>query len=187
MGRRLGLALLAVKSTPADAQEAVPSGDRFAGIDPTLCLADTNDDGRFDEVVSLRGGRSKPPLKGSIPEIRYSSQENVPAPGNSQLRIIYRGGGASGPLRFQLIYTNDGTEEEFKTLNAVDERGDLIRSPRDSYVKVEHLPQSIEIAGTKLTILSHDARTKVARIRIDRPFERRAFGLTVTRVILLWF
>ncbi|MES2449919.1 MAG: hypothetical protein V4610_05060 [Pseudomonadota bacterium] len=166
---------------------AAKVSDDRSGIlaDPSLCLVDSDGGGRFDHVLFVRG--TKPPVINPIPDTPYAAQPDFVAPGESYIRIVYKGATVGGGLRFQLIYRNHGIDEEFRTFNMPDDNGGLSKILPMSYLDPGPLPRQIQIAGAAFTILERDDARYIIKVRIDRPFERRPFGITVTRVMLLWF
>ena len=162
------------------------SNDRSGVLaDPGLCLADSDGDGRFDHILFVRG--TKPPVINPLPDTAYASQRDFVAPGESDIGIVYKGPTGSGGFRFQLVYRNHGVVEEFRTFNVLDDNGGLSRVEPMSYLDAGPLPRPMQIAGTAFTILERDDARGTIRVRIDRPFERRPFGITVIRVMMLWF
>jgi hypothetical protein len=153
--------------------------------DPNLCVADTDGNGSLDSALRIKAGNQSEIAK--IDEAAFDKQFDVPVPGDSRIEIRYMGLTSKGAARFRLLYVAEGRDEQFLKFRYADEQGRLTELNREIELPTSELTKSNEIAGLRFSISQVDKGAGTIVARIERDFVRTTFGLTVERLILLWF
>lgn len=140
---------------------------RSVGMTTQFCLVDSEGDGKVDEafLAGTKNAEDQKPVQ--LTPTAITVGRGVPMPGESEARIRYRGPvGITGNLGFDLEVVENGKPLSYNN--------------RRSLVKKGQLPADMTIFRSKFTVLSYDAATKEARIRLASGIGVGTYGITTT-------
>lgn len=105
-----------------------------------------------------------------IEPVAYELKEKIPRPGE-YIRILYHDGSLLGSPNLTIEIKEEGATGSLTSIYA---QSDLKRKTeyRTQYkIKTKNLPQTFDIVGAKLTVLSIAKNEKSIQIRVDRNFQ----------------
>lgn len=144
-------------------------------ISTQSCLVDSDGDGKLDRAFISDTSNNKNILAVEISPTSIKKFDILPRPNTSQAKIVLVGSsvgiidkilGKIDKIIVKLEIVEDSIERSFDNTTVT--------------LNYKKLPESFNIFGSKITILSYDQLTESAQIRIDRGFPGGEFSVTTT-------
>jgi len=142
---------------------------KLRSIQAQACVVDSDGDGAADKAFIADTARREDVRPIDIPPVSLSVAPAIFLPGLSEARLMFNGrGGLVGNLNISFQIFESGEPLSF-------DNGQML-------IGSANLPQTRQFAGASYTVLSYDAATQTAKIRIDRPFEPGEYKVVERRV-----
>jgi hypothetical protein len=132
----------------------------------THCFVDADGDDRFETVFLSGARRDADIVPRSIDPLPATITRHQPIEGVSEGRIVYAG--PTGRRARRIAF-------RFETASPA---GEAVEQEVRSVIDVDDLPKTIRIQGAEIEVLSFDAASGRARMRLVRPMEAGGYGFT---------